>query len=207
MSRSTTTLRHPDPAKDYTGFPAYLHRARVLRYRAHGEHDPWFFANGSGRFNLEAPRGTLNTASSAEVAVREVLGIALVGDPDIPASLITNRWISSLEIPEVKAADFTSGEAAAFGVVPGDVTAPTDDNYATTRAWARTMDTAAFGGILARSRFGAGTNPTCLFTFGPEGQHVLGETNDKVTMRSVIETMHGYNIIPIPSSDVLVIDP
>lgn len=207
MSRGSSTLRSPDPDKDYAGFPVYHHRARVCRYRAHGLHSPWYFSNSVGRFNLDAPKGTLNSASTEEVAVREFLGVAFVGDPAIPASMIADRWISQLEIPGIKAADFTAGAASAFGIVPGDITAPMDDGYAMTRAWAAAMDAAGFGGIQSRSRFGAGTNPTCLYVFGPAGEHEIGSTNARVTMRSVIETMSGYTIDGIPTSDVLVVDP
>lgn len=207
MSRASSTLRPPDPARNYTDFPAYNHRARVGRYRAHGLHNPWYFSNSIGRFNLEAPRGTLNTASSQEVAVREFLGVAFVGDPAIPASIIAERWISHLEIPGIKAADFTAGAASAFGIVPGDVTTPMDDNYAMTRAWATAMEAAGFEGIQSRSRFGAGTHPTCLYIFGRAGENEIGQTNAKMTMRSIIETMPGYTIDSIPTSDTLVVDP
>lgn len=207
MSRASSTLRCPDPAKDYTGFPAYYHHARVCRYRAHGLHSPWYFSSSVGRFNLEAPKGTLNSASTEEVAVRESLGVAFVGDPTIPASMIAERWISHLEIQGIKAADFTAGAASAFGIVPGDITAPMDDDYVMTRAWAAAMEATGFEGIQSRSRFGAGTNPTCLYVFGPAGEHEIGSTNARVTMRSVIERMPGYTIDGIPTSDVLVVDP
>lgn len=207
IPRSASTLQPPDPQRDYAGFPAYEHRARVRRSRAHGVRSPWYFSSQPGRFNLEQPRGTLNTASSKEVAVREFLGRALVGDPVIPASLIADRWISELEIPKVKAADFTAGSAPAFGIVPGDVTAPMDDNYAVTRAWATAMDEAGFEGIKSRSRFGLGANPTCLYVFGDEGQQVLGDMRGKQPMRSVIETMPGYTIDSVPTSGTLIVDP
>lgn len=182
-----------------------MHRAGLRRSRAHGVRSPWYFSNTPGRFNLESPRGTLNTASSKEVAVREFLGIVLVGDPVIPASLISDRWVSDLELPEIEAADFMAGSA--FGVVPGDVTAPMDDGYVTTRAWATAMDVAGFGGIKSRSRFGAGENPTCLYVFGDEGQHVLGRIHEKKTMRAIIKTMHGYTVDSIPASGTLIVDP
>ncbi|PQZ92354.1 hypothetical protein CQ018_12715 [Arthrobacter sp. MYb227] len=142
-----------------------------------------------------------------EVAVWEFLGVAFVGDPALPASMIAERWISQLEIPGTKAADFTAGAASAFGIVPGDITAPMDDHYVMTRVWAAAMDAAGFEGIQSRSRLGAGTNPTCLYVFGPAGEHELGGTNARVTMRAVIETMPVYTIDSIPTSDVLVVDP
>ena len=170
-------------------------------------HRPRYFSSCVGRFNLEAPKGTLNCASTEEAAVREFLGLALVGAPAIPASMIGDRWISHLEIPGIKAADFTAGAAASFGIVPGDVTAPMGDSYVTTRAWAAAMKAAGFEGIQSRSRFGAGANPTCLYIFGPAGEREIGSVSAKVTMRSVIETMHRYAIDSIPTCDVLVVDP
>lgn len=131
----------------------------------------------------------------------------MVGDPAIPATMITERWISPLEIPGIKAADFTAGAASAFGIVPGDTTAPMDDGFAMTRAWATAMDAAGFEGIQARSRFGAGTSPTCLYVFGVGREHAVGSTNSKATMRSVIEAMPGCTIDSTPTSDVLVVDP
>lgn len=205
--RSASTLQPPDPKRNYEDFPVYEHRARIRRSRAHGALSPWYFSSHPGRFNLTSPRGTLNTASTKEVAVREFLGRVLVGDPVIPASLIADRWISELELPKVKAADFTAGAAPAFGIVPGDITAPMDDNYAVTRAWATAMDEAGFGGIQSRSRFGVGANPTCLYVFGDEGEKELGDVHDKQTMRAVLETMPGYTIDSIPTSGTLIVDP
>lgn len=58
---------------------------QVSRYRAHqARYTPWFFSPGAGRFNLTAPRGRLNTASSPEVVAREYLGHVLVGHPEVP---------------------------------------------------------------------------------------------------------------------------
>lgn len=139
--------------------------------------------------------------------MREFLGVAFVGDPAIPASMVSERWISQLEIPGITAADFTAGAASAYGIVAGDITAPMDDGYLMTRAWAAAMEAAGFEGIQSRSRFGAGSNPTCLYVFGPAGEQEMGSTNEKVTMRSVIETMPGYTIDGLPTSDVLVVDP
>jgi hypothetical protein len=62
-------------------------------------------------------------------------------------------------------------------------------------------------GVQSRSRFGAGTNPTCLYVFGAAGEHSIGSTKARATMRSVIETMPGSMIDSIPTSDVFVVDP
>lgn len=206
-NRSRSTVQPPDPDRDYGAMPVYRHRNRVCRYRAHGQHGPWYFSSGVGRFNLASPRGTLNTASSPEVAVREYLGIVLVGDPAIPATAVAGRRVSELEIPRLTAADFTSGQASAFGIVPGDIAGPTDGEYRTTRAWAAAMEDAGYGGIQARSRFGGGDEPTCLFVFGDEGEHELGDTNHTWPMRETLDEMAGFRIDRTPSSVSLVVDP
>lgn len=82
-----------------------------------------------------------------------------------------------------------------------------DDDFAATRAWASAMNRAGFDGIKSRSRFGVGENPHCLYVFGDEGQHELGNIYSKKTMRLVIDTMSGYTIDSVPTSGTLIVDP
>ncbi len=208
--RHENTLREPDPSRDYSGFPQHQVPARDRWFRAHDEkYSPWWFASSDGRFNLHSPRGTLNIGASREVAAREFLGPVLVHSMHLPTSLVSHRKVSCLEVPELSAADFTSSAASTFGIVPGDVTAPMDNGYKATRTWAETMDTNGFGGILARSRFGAGANPTCLFVFNDEGEHELGDiiTSEGTSLREIVSSMPGYVVDPIPHSGTLVVDP
>jgi hypothetical protein len=200
MNRASGKLQPPEPGRDYAGFPAYHHRARMRRYRAHGMHRPWYFSSSVGSFNLEATKGTLNCASTEPSRRARIPRPGSCGGPCHSCVNDCYRWISHLEIPGIKAAVFTAGAAASFGIVPGDVTAPMGDSYVPTRAWAAAM-------AAAGSRFGAGANPTCLYIFGPAGEREIGSVNAKVTMRSVTETMHRYAIDSIPTCDVLVVDP
>lgn len=209
-NRYENTLREPDPSRDYSHFPQHHVPARDRWFRAHDEkYSPWWFSSADGRFNLHSPGGTLNLGISPEVAAREFLGPILVHSGHLPATLVSQRKVSCLEIPELSAADFTSSAASTFGIVPGDATAPMDHGYGTTRAWAEAMNTAGFEGILARSRFGAGANPTCLFVFNEEGEHELGELvmSEGTTLREIVSSMPGYVVDPIPHSGSLVVDP
>lgn len=209
-NRHENTLREPDPSRDYTHFPQHQVPARDRWFRAHDEkYSPWWFASPDGRFNLHPPRGTLNLGSSQEVAAREYLGPVLTHSRNLPISLVSHRKVSCLEVPELSAADFTSPAASAFGIVPGDVTAPMDKGYDTTRAWAERINSSGMGGILAKSRFGAGTNPTCLFIFGNEGEHELGDliSSEGSSLREIVSSMPGYVVDPIPHSGTLVVDP
>lgn len=205
-SRSQPVQAPPDPMRDYKGFPVYRHRKGLRLYRTHqDQYDPWFFSSKDGRFNLQSPYGTLNLAKTPEVAAREYLGILLVGDPTIPSTALAGLSVAELEVDAVRAADFTSGQAAIFGVVSGEMSAPAQD-YSITRAWAAFMHKANFQGIWSRSRFAGGMYPYCLYVFGPGGQHFHGSTMGERTLRSVVESMHGYTVDSIPSSTDLVIE-
>lgn len=210
-SRFRSTLSLPDEGRDYADFPHRSLPARCPRwFRVHARnYSPWYFASARGRFDLPEPRGTLNTASAPEVAVRESLGSVLVGTRVIPESAVAGRRVSSLELPALRVADYNTGEAAAFGIVPGDVSAPQTTGYETTQAWATVMDSTGFDGIVARSRFGAGYNPECLFIFGKAGEHqppgaeiIEIESQD---LHQLALTM-GFSVEPIPTSGELVIE-
>ncbi|MDT0116615.1 RES family NAD+ phosphorylase [Microbacterium sp. PRF11] len=207
MGRSTTTLAPPDKAADYTAFPCHVHRAGLRLHRAHRKtHNPWFFSSGRGRFDLSTPGGTVNLASSAEVATRESLGKVLVGARRIPAASVAGKRVSALEVPRTRFADFVAGGAAAHGIVAGDVSAPMK-TYDTTQQWAAAMAKAGFEGIRSRSRFGTGVAPLCYYRFGDAGQHELGGITETKTMRDVLESMPGMQIDPTPASTALIIDP
>lgn len=179
-SRSKSTLQAPDPSSDYSGFPVAKRRKGLRVHRVHSSdktgtpYSPWYFSDRSGRFNLRSPRGTLNCADKPECAVREALGNVLMGTKgaiELPRSSVAGQFLSELEIPELKLADFTADRASTFGVVPGDFAAPRK-NYNKTRAWAEAIADAGHDGILNVSRFGAPS--LCIFMFGKSGHHELG---------------------------------
>lgn len=192
--RAETSLHAPDPAKNYQHFPQKTLRKGLRWWRAHDStYNPWWFSNTPGRFNLTAPNGTLNLGSSAQVALRELLGPTGVASDVLSSAFLAGKVVSCLEIPEVTIADFHHPAAATFGILASDAAGPTTPNYTVPRAWAETLHKAGHQGILARSRCGAGTNPQCLFIFGPAGVHPLGEIVETVTAEAVVAQMPGYS--------------
>lgn len=193
--RADSSISEPLVAGEYSQFPKFVLREGRQWYRAHlASLSPWWFSNHDGRFNLVGERGTLNAASSCEVSVREVLGPRLTGGPDVPAEFVAGMVVSALPMPALEVADFLHSAAAVFGVVAGDVSGPVAGGYGVTRAWARRLDEAGFEGIRSRSRFGAGSSPTCLYVFGAAGEHPLGEVAGVVPVRKVVEQMDGYRV-------------
>jgi hypothetical protein len=137
-------------------------------FRAHRvERAPWWFgSDGSGRFDLGAPRGTCYVAESAVVAVRERIGIVLGTKRRIPSAALDGVVVSRLGLVEpVAVANLRSARAAAFGVlnelasmVPYDVP----------QAWARALDAAGYDGVRYPARFSTG-RAGAVAVFGPSG--------------------------------------
>lgn len=210
QERAESSLSLPDLDVDYSEFPTFEHKDRLRWYRAHqGEQSPWWFSSSDGRFNLFSPRGTLNLGSSSTTALRERLGPVLLGSREIPETALAGVEVSCLEIPQLSAADFLHEAAASFGVLAADASAPMDPTYTITRRWAHTFDRAGMGGIRTRSRFGAGRDPQCLFMFGSEGEHELGDILDSesASANTIVADMAGYNVESVPDSGSIVIDP
>ncbi len=114
MSRNKTTLQAPG---DLTEFPVLEITKSTPWSRVHSaEVGPQFFSCFPGRFNLFAPRGTLNLASDSYTALREFLGPTLVGARLIPESFVAEKVITSLRVHACQVADFSAESAPAFGV-------------------------------------------------------------------------------------------
>lgn len=208
--RWESTLRPPDPADDYSRFPAHRLRAGARCHRVHAaEHGPWWFSSGVGRFDLRAPRGTANLASTPTVAVCEALGPVLLGHGGtvfLPSAAVRDRVVTTLSTTGRTLADLARDAGRAFGVVPGEATAPQPDGYVTTQAWARAFDAARFEGIRSPSRFSA--SGCCVYLFGPAGAHAAGEVHDQEPLEMFIRThMQWVHIDAVPDSRSLIIDP
>lgn len=213
MHRSKSTVGTPGPSSEYAGFPVLKRKKGLRVHRVHGSdrktgttHSPWFFSSAPGRFNLKAPRGTLNCAEKPECAVREALGKSLMGTAgaiDLPRSLVASSYLSELEAPDLKLANFTDPKAVTFGVVPGDMAAP-QKNYKRTRAWAEVIADAGHNGIINISRF-AGPSK-CIFMFGDAGQQTRGSVLSTTKLEEYIKSqMRWVTIHDTPHSSSLTI--
>ena len=156
------------PGMPLSGFPTRLLAAGEQLYRAHtATLGPWWFgADGSGRFDLTAPRGTCYLAASPLAALRERLGVVLGSRPVVPASLLTGAVVSTLTLPEARAvADLQTADASPFGVTRElETMVP----YAVPQAWARSFDEAGLDGVAYGPRFTTG-DATSFALFGAAG--------------------------------------
>lgn len=212
-NRSTSTVKTPGPSSAYVDFPVHHWRKGLRVHRVHGSdkktgaiYSPWFFSSNEGRFNLNSPRGTLNCAQRAECAVREALGHSLMGAAgviDLPRAELAGKYLSELEAPGLRLANFTDPKAPAFGVIPGDMVAPAK-NYNKTRAWAETLAEAGHEGIINISRF-AGSSK-CIFIFGIAGQHSRGDVLKTTKLEDYVTSqMRWVHIHDTPHSSSLTI--
>ena len=165
-SRERTALG--PPPESLAGFPAYLVDTDTDLFRAHGvDLGPWWFGNdGTGRFDLTAPRGTCYAALDPLSALRERLGPVLGASQAVPESLLEASVVSRLRLPSAReVADVQDGGAAAFGVTREiESLVP----YAVPQAWARAFDEAQCGGVKYGPRFTPG-ECSAVAVFGEEG--------------------------------------
>lgn len=165
-SRERTALG-PPPAS-LADFPAYLVDTGTDLFRAHAaELGPWWFSSdGTGRFDLAAPRGTCYTALDPLSALRERLGPVLGASQTVPESLLETSVVSRLRLAAAReVADLQDGRAVAFGVTRElETMVP----YAVPQAWARAFDEAGCGGVRYGPRFTPGDR-SAVAVFGDGG--------------------------------------
>ncbi|WP_313811024.1 hypothetical protein [Glutamicibacter sp.] len=133
------------------------------------EQGSWFFASSAGRFDLSAPRGTLNVAAGRIGAVCESLGV-LTLDEEIPIQELAARKLVALALPEdVALVDFTDRKAAqASRILAAEMSGAAED-YRDFQSLAASVDAAGMNGICSRLRFSGPENENGCFIFGEAG--------------------------------------
>lgn len=194
---------------DLAGFPTKQLRNGVRWYRAHRrELGAWYFDSGpGGRFNLHGAKGTCYAASTAEAAVREIIGPDFVQGRQVFDTLVDARVVSTVVLPTFCCvAKLTDAGAAAYRV-SNELSSMT--RYGIPQAWAAAFDAHGFDGIWYQPRFSPGEG-RALALFGPSGAGDPGTYRTEAgrqSLRSVIEGMPGIEIIPTRRlTDYVVLD-
>jgi hypothetical protein len=155
-------------AADLSRFPTFVLRPNRVCFRIHwAGKDPWWFnADGSRRFDLEAPRGTCYLAETALGAFVEVGARLSYVDPDE----LARRSLARLRVTGLlRLADVTSPKAAGFGVT---ARASAGSDYPRdSQPWARRLAAAGFDGIRYGLSHEPGLRLRGLALFGEAGEH------------------------------------
>lgn len=161
MKRSAVHQKAPAPGLDMTGFPDRQLPAGSIWHRQHRtDLGPWWFSSvvggvGRGRFDLPAPHGTCYLASSADAAVRELVGPDFTAHGLVPTSVLDDRHVSRLTVPvRVRAADLDDPQATGYRVTRE---LPTMTPYGIPQAWAAALKAAGFDGLVHPLRFSPGS--------------------------------------------------
>lgn len=131
------------PPEGLVHFPAFVLAPGAPLFRIHrADRDPWWFsADGSGRFDLEPPRGTCYLAADPLGAFVETFRCTRL----IPEQDLRRRACTRLALPrELRLADCAARKARMFGVTAAIHSTP---DYALTRAWAAAFAAAGFDGV------------------------------------------------------------
>ena len=153
-----------EPPEELADFPSVS--LSGLWFRAHSASRSvwWFSSDGSGRFDLTAPRGTCYLGSSVGVAVRERLGRRLAGG-SVPAAVADQMLVSRVRL-RARVADFTTRAAEAFGVTReiGTITP-----YALPQRWATALHRSGHRGLHYWPRFAIAPDDLSVALFGNAG--------------------------------------
>jgi hypothetical protein len=144
------------PPTSLAGFPTRTLGTGTALYRAHqADRGPWWFgSDGSGRFDLPAPRGSCYLALDPASALRERVGPVLAAARAVPESLLEDVVVSRLALPSSReVADLQSRAAGEYGVTRElETMVP----YVVPQSWARALDHAGHHGVGYGPRFTPG---------------------------------------------------
>lgn len=174
-------------------------------YRCHGRALPdgraqgsWYFASGSGRFDLPAPDGTLNLAREAIGAVKESFGHLLIGTRRVRREEIDARRLVRLKLMDpVAVADLFDTTAAHAGIVAGELT-NTGPSYAPFQSLAVSFRAAGVDGLAAPLRFSTNEHTVGYYLFGIAGPRAWPAGKDEPL--APLLTARGYTIEDPPTS-------
>lgn len=186
------------PPADLRGFPGYaLPPDRVL-YRLHRcERSPWWFSNdGSGRFDLEDNQGTCYLAAEPVGAFIEVFRTRTV----IPEAEAAVRCLAELQPANATMlADCTAEAARAFGVTASLHSQP---DYELTRAWAKALADAGFGGVRYRLAHDPSARQLGVALYGAAGEGTAPVRDTGPIPPDVLDEARrrfGLLVLPTPS--------
>jgi hypothetical protein len=162
------SLSEPPPVERLASFPVWHVHAgtRLWRVTRAGNGPWWFSSDGSGRFDLPAPRGTCYLADDPAVALLESFG-PLWPELGVSRAVVDQRRLWDVALPEqADAADATVRAARSFGVTAelGTITP-----YDLPHRWAAAFAAAGFDGVRARARHDPGGGRV-LAWFGAAGE-------------------------------------
>lgn len=158
----------------------------------------WFFASGSGRFDLPEPNGTLNVAREPIGAIKESFGHLLIGTRQVRREEIEARTLVRLALTHpADIADLFDTSAAHAGIVTGELT-DTGPNYRPFQSLAASFQIAGVDGLAAPLRFSVSEHTIGYYIFGTAGAKVWPPGTEE--RLDTLLTDRGYTIEEPPTS-------
>lgn len=205
-ARDRPAQRPPRHGLDFARFPARTlrpsTRLRIHRAKRRGR-EAWWFAScpddgpGGGRFDLPSPRGTCYWATTAEAAIRELVGPFLAEHGWVSAALIADRELATAPRPAgLRMASLEDPRAnREFGVL-GELDAMAD--YAVPQRWAASIADGGLDGIAYRARFSGPGRPNAYAFFGDAGVDASRPVDAAVTdVDATVCAAAGIEVVPV----------
>jgi len=199
------------PQRDLSDFPAYelTEGRQVARSHSHDKGVWWFSSAPSdidekgGRFDLQAPRGTIYAADSVDAAVRERLRSATINNAVVSPKLADNFQVTLLTMTQSsRCAHIDVSAAGRYGVTRELATIP-PSQYQLSRQWAEAFRKAGFEGIRYGVRFTPGrANAWALFGNAGDAELPHPRVDQILTGREACQKC-GLRVTPVPRIESL----
>lgn len=173
MTRQRVSLSEPPPPSELAGRATSSGPDELFRCcRVQHESPWWFSSDGSGRFDLEPPRGTCYTASDIVAALLEVVGPDCERGHPISTEYFAERQIWHLyrrsSDQNTELANLLDESWTAAGVTNELFTLI---GSPLPRAWAEALHGAGYGGLIVRLRHALAGERHGVALFGQEDAH------------------------------------
>jgi hypothetical protein len=202
MTRKSVAQKPPHGATDLTQFPAATPSAKKTLYRAHSvARAPWWFSSdGSGRFDVPPPSGTLYLADDVASAVRERLADLVMPGQRVFEQEADGMAVSGIRPGAKSRCANVSDPSAVKWNVTRELTTMTD--FSVTNAWAQRLLADGFQGVRYASRFTTGGSNAWAI-FGPAGNNKKLKGHASAIEGRAACLRAGIQPVPVPSSSRL----
>jgi RES domain len=155
------------PTRPLRRFPSLVVDGLLWRVHRSERNPGWWSSDGSGRFDLSAPHGTLYAARQQLTGLLEAIGHADAATSFVTRGFLSERSITTFVVEPVRLANLSDRRVGPMGV-SNSIT--TTGDYGRCQQWAEAWhDDLNFDGVRWRSRFDPATRSNSVALFGRAG--------------------------------------
>jgi RES domain-containing protein len=159
------------PTRPLKRFPSLVVDGVLWRVHRSDRNPGWWSSDGSGRFDLSPPHGTLYAARQQLTGLLEAIGHSHTGTSAVPHGFLSERSITTFAVGSVRLANLSDRRIGSIGM-SNSIT--TTGDYWLCQQWADAWHSdRQLDGVRWRSRFDPATRSNSVALFGQAGARPL----------------------------------